>query len=92
MPTYGYKCTKCNHEFEVLQKITDEPITECEKCGAEVKKLLYPVGIVFKGSGFHINDYRKPEKSGGNGHKESKPDAEATKTAEKAAEKVEAAK
>lgn len=93
MPTYGYKCTKCNHEFEVLQKITDEPIKECEKCGAAVKKMLYPVGIVFKGSGFHINDYRKPEQSGGNGHKNTTSAADsAKKSVEKAAEKIEAGK
>lgn len=63
MPTYGYKCTKCEHEFEVFQKITDEPIQDCPKCEGRVKKLLFPVGIVFKGSGFHINDYKKPDKT-----------------------------
>lgn len=91
MPTYGYKCTECDHEFEIVQKITDEPIRECEKCGAEVKKLLYPVGIVFKGSGFHINDYRKPETSVDNGHKDAAPAADPVKpSVEKAVEKVEA--
>ncbi|MHB0999669.1 MAG: FmdB family zinc ribbon protein [Armatimonadota bacterium] len=58
MPTYGYQCTKCNHTFEVFQKITDDPLTKCEQCEGELKKLLYPVGIVFKGSGFHVNDYK----------------------------------
>ena len=72
MPTYGYRCTECNHEFEVLQRITEDPLTECERCKGEVKRVLFPVGIVFKGSGFHVNDYRKPDKSGGNGHKETK--------------------
>ena len=75
MPTYGYKCTQCEHEFEVLQKITDEPIKECPECRGEVKKLLFPVGIVFKGSGFHVNDYKKSEKTGG----DSKPSTESTK-------------
>lgn len=79
MPTYGYQCTVCDHKFEVLQKITDEPITECEKCKGEVRRLLYPVGIVFKGSGFHINDYRKPEKHDGDGHKETKPKSKPSK-------------
>lgn len=87
MPTYGYQCNACNHTFEVFQKITDEPLQECEKCGGEVRRLLYPVGIVFKGSGFHINDYRKPEKSDGNGRDKSKekdvdPIARATETSE----------
>ena len=79
MPTYGYRCTHCNHTFEVVQKITDEPIRECEKCKGEVKRVLFPVGIVFKGSGFHVNDYRKPEKTDGDGHKEPKSEPEAPK-------------
>ena len=61
MPTYGYRCTECDHSFEVVQKIAEKPISECEMCGGKLRKLLFPVGIVFKGSGFHINDYRKPE-------------------------------
>ena len=74
MPTYGYQCTECDHTFEVLQKITDEPITECTECKGKLRKLLYPVGIVFKGSGFHINDYKKPKNNNSGDHKESKPD------------------
>lgn len=57
MPTYGYQCKSCEHKFEVFQKITDPAVTECESCGGPVKKLLYPVGIQFKGSGFYVNDY-----------------------------------
>jgi putative FmdB family regulatory protein len=63
VPTYGYRCNNCNHTFEVFQKITEEPIAECEKCKGEVKRILYPVGVVFKGSGFHINDYAKPDRT-----------------------------
>ncbi len=84
MPTYGYECTKCGYRFEVLQKITDEPITECEKCNGEVRKLLFPVGIVFKGTGFHVTDYRKPEKKDGDGRKPefSLPSDESSEKAE----------
>jgi putative FmdB family regulatory protein len=57
MPTYVYQCKKCEHQFEVLQRITEDPIKECPECKGEVTRLLFPVGIVFKGSGFHINDY-----------------------------------
>ena len=57
MPTYGYVCTECEHEFEVFQSITAPPITKCERCGAKVRKQIFPVGIAFKGAGFHINDY-----------------------------------
>ncbi len=79
MPTYGYRCTACDHQFECFQKITDEPLTECPECKGKIKKMLYPVGIVFKGSGFHINDYKRSDtKSGGNGS-EPKTKAESTK-------------
>ncbi len=57
MPTYGYRCTTCSHEFERFQKISDPTVTACESCGEAVKKILYPVGIQFKGSGFYVNDY-----------------------------------
>jgi len=71
MPTYGYRCTKCEHTFEVFQSIKDDPISVCEKCGGKVKRLVFPVGIAFKGSGFHINDYCRPKKPGGNGEESS---------------------
>jgi putative FmdB family regulatory protein len=70
MPTYGYECTRCGRRFEIFQSITDDPVTECEECKGEVRKLFYPVGIVFKGPGFHVTDYRKPEKKDGDGHKD----------------------
>ena len=58
MPTYVYECSSCNTQFEVLQRITEDPIDTCE-CGAKgtVKRLIQPIAVVFKGSGFHINDY-----------------------------------
>ena len=59
MPTYGYRCTVCKHEFERFQKISDPAVTNCEACGKPVKKIIYPVGIQFKGTGFYINDYAK---------------------------------
>jgi putative FmdB family regulatory protein len=57
MPTYGYKCGK-GHEFEVLQGINEAPLVKCTQCGARVKRIFYPVGIVFKGSGFYKTDSR----------------------------------
>lgn len=59
MPTYEYECYECGHRFEVFQKITDDPVTACEKCSGRVRKVISPVGIMFKGSGFHVNDYGK---------------------------------
>ncbi len=58
MPTYGYRCTECKSEFERFQKITDAPVTACDSCGAPVKKIIYPVGIQFKGTGFYVTDYK----------------------------------
>jgi putative FmdB family regulatory protein len=56
MPTYSYKCTKCDHRFEARQRFSDDPITECPVCGSFVRKVITPVGIVFKGSGFYVTD------------------------------------
>lgn len=58
MPIYQYKCQKCFTINEVLQGINDPPLTECASCQGPVKKIIAPAGIIFKGSGFHINDYR----------------------------------
>jgi len=64
MPTYGYECTLCKEQFEVFQRITDAPLTIHDGCGGAVRRLLYPVGIVFKGPGFHVNDYARNGKNG----------------------------
>lgn len=62
MPTYEYECQSCNHKFEKFQSMSDDPIKICEKCGKEVKKLFGTAGIIFKGSGFYVNDYKKESK------------------------------
>ncbi|MDP1808347.1 MAG: zinc ribbon domain-containing protein [Actinomycetota bacterium] len=59
MPTYGYRCQKCANEFDVVQKMTDKPVTKCPKCGGPVKRMFHPVGIIFKGSGFYTTDNKK---------------------------------
>ena len=56
MPIYEYKCEN-GHVFDVMQKMSDNPLTECRECGASVRKVLQPVGISFKGSGFYSTDY-----------------------------------
>ena len=58
MPTYGYRCGSCGHEFEIRQRITDEPLITCPKCGGKLAKMLYPAGIIFKGSGYYTTDYK----------------------------------
>ena len=58
MPTYVYECSSCNTQFEVFQRITENALDTCE-CGSKgtVKRLIQPIAVLFKGSGFHINDY-----------------------------------
>ncbi len=64
MPIYEYKCDN-GHVFDVIQKMIDEPLTECQECGAPAERVLHPVAVHFKGSGFYNTDYRK--KKGANG-------------------------
>jgi putative FmdB family regulatory protein len=59
MPTYEYECLECKEKFEVFQSMQDEPIKECVKCRGKVRKLFGTAGIIFKGSGFYVNDYKK---------------------------------
>lgn len=61
MPTYEYECQKCGHQFELFQSITEKPRRTCPQCKGRVKRLLGTgAGLLFKGSGFYITDYRKP--------------------------------
>ena len=68
MPIYEYKCEN-GHVFEVIQKMSDEPLRECQECGAPASRVLTPPAIHFKGSGFHNTDYGT-KRSGGNGASE----------------------
>ena len=56
MPIYEYRCDN-GHHFDVMQKMTDGPVTECEVCGAPVQRVFHPVAVHFKGSGFYNTDY-----------------------------------
>ena len=73
MPTYEYACTACGHRLEAVQSFTDEPLTECPECGAQLRKVYGAVGIVLKGSGFYKTDSRAA--SGGNGSGKKNADA-----------------
>ncbi len=59
MPTYEYRCVACEHQFERFQRMSDDPVKVCEKCGEPVKRLLFPVAIQFKGNGFYTTDYAR---------------------------------
>ena len=63
MPVYGYRCTN-GHHFEVQQRITEPPLTKCPECGAQVTRVFYPVGIIFKGGGFYKTDSRGSSSDG----------------------------
>lgn len=67
MPFYEYQCYECGEVHEAFQKMSDKPLETCEKCGGKLRKLLHPVAIHFKGSGFYATDYRKSERYGDNG-------------------------
>lgn len=75
MPIYEYKCEN-GHVFDVIQKMSDEPLSECQECGAPASRVLHPVAVHFKGSGFYNTDYGKKKAgagaNGGEGSSESK--------------------
>ena len=99
MPTYEYQCKTCGQHFDRVQRFSDAPITECPNCAGEVRRVIHPAGVIFKGSGWYITDNRK----GGNSESttassassttssdagastESKPATTESKPAEKAA-------
>ncbi len=89
MPIYEYRCEN-GHLLEVMQKITDDPVTECEVCGAAVQRVFHPIAVHFKGSGFYNTDYgtakrkRENEKAASAG-----ADKHDAKTAEKKESKPE---
>jgi putative FmdB family regulatory protein len=81
VPIYEYKCEN-GHVFDVIQKMSDEPLTECQECGAPAERVLHPVAVHFKGSGFYNTDYGKKKKGaaangssgeGSDGSKSSEP-------------------
>ena len=90
MPTYKYQCRQCRKRSEVRQEITAKALTKCAKCGGRLKRLLGSgSGILFKGSGFYITDYRsagykakaKAEQSSANGSAKSSSSGSSSKAA-----------
>lgn len=77
MPTYEYLCVECGNRREVVQSFTDEPLTVCEVCEGRLRKVIYPVGIQFKGSGFYSTDRRASHpisRTGKDGKADSQPE------------------
>jgi putative FmdB family regulatory protein len=88
MPTYSYHCDSCGHDFEAVQRFADDPLTDCPQCTGVIRRVIQPVGVVFKGSGWYITDSRP--KSSGDGDEgraktaaEKPAKADSTSTSEK---------
>ena len=82
MPIYEYRCAN-GHSFEVSRSMTDDPLTECQECGAAVERVFHPVAVHYKGSGFYTTDYAKKGSKatagGDDSSSSSKPDSDSSK-------------
>ena len=82
MPIYEYRCEQ-GHTFEVMQRMTDDPLTTCDKHGAPVQRVFHPVAVHFKGSGFYNTDYGKKKTGAGSDAKaESSDSSDSSKKSE----------
>ena len=95
MPTYEYQCKTCGHHFERVQRFSDAPVSDCPECGGQVRRVIHPAGVIFKGSGWYITDSRKGggESSSGStsstsASSETKSESTAATTDSKPAEKA----
>lgn len=85
MPTYEYKCTHCGNHFDKRQRIDDAPLSECIFCGGPVQRVIAPVGVIFKGSGFYVTDNKSANRRNGSSADASKKTESTTEsTSEKA--------
>ncbi|MFO7663146.1 MAG: FmdB family zinc ribbon protein [Chloroflexota bacterium] len=78
MPLYTYRCNECDHEFQVRQRMVDDPLTECPVCTGGVRRIVSSVGVVFKGSGFYVTDNRASTVNGKASKPKSKETSEST--------------
>jgi len=79
MPIYEYRCER-GHTFEVLQRMTEDPLTVCEEHGTPVQRVFHPVAVHFKGSGFYNTDYGKKKKSAASSDGKADSDSSSTST------------
>ena len=83
MPTYNYYCNACDTHFSYFQKMSESPISSCENCRGKVKRLITGgTGLIFKGSGFYLTDYKKEKKSSENSTNSNQEKSENPKQAE----------
>ena len=85
MPIYEYRCRN-GHNFEVLQSMSDDPVTKCEVCEAPVERVFHPVAVHFKGSGFYSTDYGRTRGGGGSSDSGSKDESKKDTTASKSSD------
>lgn len=78
MPIYTYRCKECDNEFEVRQRMTDDPLAECPVCLGEIRRVVNSVGVVFKGKGFYVTDNRSGQSATLPGSKSDKSDKTAS--------------
>ena len=92
MPIYEYRCDN-GHTFEVMQRMSEDPLTSCNTCEAPVQRVFHPVAVHFKGSGFYTTDYAKKKTASGSSdssskNEDKKPDKKDAKPADSSAKKA----
>jgi len=85
MPIYEYSCEKCRKHHEIMQKITEKPLTICPNCGGKMKKMISNTSFVLKGAGWYVTDYagKGKKEAKESGEKKEKPEASAKKESKK---------
>jgi putative FmdB family regulatory protein len=86
VPTYQYACTDCGRDLEVVQKFTDDALTECPSCSGKLRKVFSAVGVVFKGSGFYRTDSRQKSSASTPGSSDKSSDKAASDRAKASSE------
>ena len=80
MPIYAYKCKNCDYKFDIRQRFSDDPLTSCPRCEGLVRRVISPVGVVFKGSGFYVTDNRNGSGKGYSNGKSKKSEEKSSET------------
>lgn len=78
MPTYGYRCVDCGYQFETFQRFSEDPLRECPSCQGVVRRVIHPVGVVFKGTGWYITDSRSSSSSERSGARSESKDTKSS--------------
>jgi putative FmdB family regulatory protein len=95
VPTYVYACKSCGEQFETIQKMSDAPLKECRTCPGEVRRVIFPPAVVYKGTGFYVTDYknggRKSEADSGSSASSESSETKSTSTETKTETKSDSA-